>query len=165
MKLRKSVLIFFILSAFVLSVGAADKTGETVKRQVISSGGNGTTATGTHRLRGVLAQPIAGYGITTGHSLAHGFLRGLITAPCDCQPGDPNADSIINIFDATYLITYLYIEGPPPKPYRLCSGDPNQDCTCNIFDITFLINFLYRDGPPPATCEEWRTSCGQILTK
>ena len=30
--------------------------------------------------------------------------------------GDANADLAINIFDVTYIITYLYLEGPPPLP-------------------------------------------------
>jgi hypothetical protein len=164
-KLRKIIIIYIIFSALVLSTSATDKSEKAVKRQIISSGGGNTGASEIHHLSGAFGQPVAGCGISTGHSLGHGFLRGIITAPCDCRPGDVNDDSTINIFDASYLISYLYIEGPPPSPYQLCSGDPNHDCDCNIFDITYLIDFLYRNGPLPATCEDWTAACGQLSKK
>ena len=84
---------------------------------------------------------------------------------CDCQPGNVNGDETINIFDITYIISYLYLEGPAPTPYELCSGDPNCDCICNIFDITYLITNLYLEGDPTCNCEEWLTSCGPPLRK
>jgi CubicO group peptidase (beta-lactamase class C family) len=93
---------------------------------------------------------------------------GDVCDPCplnDCVPGDMNADGIINIFDITGLIGYLYLEGTAPTPYELCNGDPNNDCTCNIFDVTFLISYLYLEDLPPAICEEWLTACGGPLRK
>ena len=61
--------------------------------------------------------------------------------------GDVNADGTVNIFDITYLISYLYISGPEPMP--LDAADVNNDYTVNIFDITYLITYLYLDGPEP----------------
>jgi len=61
--------------------------------------------------------------------------------------GDVNVDTAVNIFDVTYLISYLYMEGPPPVPIE--SGNVNNDETVNIFDITYLIAYLYMEGPPP----------------
>lgn len=61
--------------------------------------------------------------------------------------GDCNNDGSINILDITYLITYLYKNGPAPDP--LPSGDPNCDSNVNILDITFLISYLYKSGPAP----------------
>jgi hypothetical protein len=61
--------------------------------------------------------------------------------------GDPDGDLIVNIFDVSYLISYLYLEGPAPEP--LLTGDPNGDETINIFDVTFLISYLYSSGPAP----------------
>jgi len=90
---------------------------------------------------------------------------GDICDPCpsnECEPGNTNGNTDINIFDITYIISYLYRSGPVPVPYRLCNGDPNKDCTCNIFDITYLISFLYLEGPPPCTCEEWTGECGAL---
>ena len=83
--------------------------------------------------------------------------------PHDCEPGNANGKDPINILDITYLITDLYKNGPPPKPYHICSGDPNCNCTVNILDITYLINYLYKGGPEPCTCEEWIDACGLPL--
>jgi hypothetical protein len=60
--------------------------------------------------------------------------------------GEVNGDGLINIFDITFLITYLYLEGPAPNFY---AADVNADGEINIFDITYLITYLYLDGPPP----------------
>jgi len=87
------------------------------------------------------------------------------SSKCDCEPGEMNGDSVINIFDITGIISYLYLEGDPPIPYELCSGDMNGDCVVNIFDITGLISFLYQDGADPVSCEEWLTSCDVPLRK
>jgi len=84
---------------------------------------------------------------------------------CDCEPGNANGDMTINIFDITYIISYLYRSGPAPIPYELCNCDMNCDCVCNIFDITGLISYLYLFGTPPCTCQEWLTACGPPLRK
>jgi len=45
------------------------------------------------------------------------FLPWLINPDCNtgfCLPGNANDDCTINIFDITYLIKYLYLEGPSP---------------------------------------------------
>jgi hypothetical protein len=41
---------------------------------------------------------------------------------CDAVCGDTNGDEDVNIFDITYLIAYLYIEGPPPP--NMWAGQP-----------------------------------------
>ena len=61
--------------------------------------------------------------------------------------GDADNSGNINIFDVTFLITYLYLDGPAPDPIEM--GETNGDGTINIFDITHLISFLYTGGPPP----------------
>jgi len=66
---------------------------------------------------------------------------------CSYICGDANGDGIHNIFDVTFLITYLYLDGPAPDPIE--AGDTNGDGTINIFDITYLISYLYLDGPDP----------------
>jgi len=81
---------------------------------------------------------------------------------CDvaCSPGDADGLEPINIFDITYLISYLYLGGPEPAPYWRCTGDPNCDCSVNIFDITYLITFLYLGGPAPCDGLNWYNVCG-----
>ena len=65
----------------------------------------------------------------------------------DFIAGDANGDKTVNIFDVTYLISFLYLEGPEPVPYD--AGNVNGGGLINIFDVTYLISFLYLDGPPP----------------
>jgi PKD repeat protein len=70
---------------------------------------------------------------------------GRVELPYMC--GDPNDDGTINIFDATYIISYLYLGGPPPQ--EMASADVNNSGDINIFDVTHIITFLYNSGPEP----------------
>jgi hypothetical protein len=81
---------------------------------------------------------------------------------CDCEPGEVNGMVPVNIFDVTYLVSYLYKGGPAPVPYEICSGDANGDCLVNIFDITGLIVHLYSGGPI-SECNSWKSTCGTPL--
>ncbi len=66
-------------------------------------------------------------------------------------PGDATGDGLINIFDVTHLIGFLYLQGLPPQIW-LKTGDVNNDGLVNIFDVTYLISFLYLNGPAPLGC-------------
>lgn len=61
--------------------------------------------------------------------------------------GDIELDDVINLLDVSFLINYLYRQGP--EPYPLWSGDVNNTGEINILDVTHLINYLYMGGPPP----------------
>ena len=63
------------------------------------------------------------------------------------QCGDANNDDQINVFDATYLISFLYLDGPPPLYPHL--ADVDNSGGINIFDVTRLISYLYLAGPEP----------------
>jgi len=63
--------------------------------------------------------------------------------------GDANEDEVINSADVTYLISYLFRDGPPPEPLE--AGNVNCDSLINSADIVYLINYLFKDGPAP--CE------------
>ncbi len=84
-------------------------------------------------------------------SIVEAGLDGLVISHLECVDlflcGDANSDELINIFDITYIIQYLYLEGPPPDP--LSAADVNNDAVINIFDVTYLIDYLYRGGPEP----------------
>ncbi|MFH2037711.1 MAG: M14 family zinc carboxypeptidase [Candidatus Zixiibacteriota bacterium] len=67
---------------------------------------------------------------------------------CEMTCGDVDNNTLINIIDITYLISYLYKSGP--APYFPTSGDVNGSGNTNILDITYLISFLYKGGPNPA---------------
>ncbi len=66
--------------------------------------------------------------------------------------GDANRDRTLNIFDITFIITYLYLEGEAPWPVN--AADANCDLVVNIFDITYLITYLYLGGEEPCYLEE-----------
>ncbi len=70
---------------------------------------------------------------------------------CEYLCGDANNDELVNIFDITHIIAFLYLGGPPPMPV-VEAGNVNNDAEVNIFDVTYLIAFLYLGGPPPV-CE------------
>jgi len=61
--------------------------------------------------------------------------------------GDADGNGLVNILDITYLISYLYKDGPSPEPLEITDADGNG--LVNILDITYLISFLYKSGPAP----------------
>jgi hypothetical protein len=61
--------------------------------------------------------------------------------------GDADASGGVNILDATYIINYLYKNGPPPSSYEAADADGSG--SRNILDAGYIINYLYKDGPPP----------------
>jgi len=61
--------------------------------------------------------------------------------------GDCNGDGRVTVADATYLVTFIYREGPDP----VGSGDVNLDGRITVADATYLVAFIYRGGAPP--CE------------
>ncbi len=66
--------------------------------------------------------------------------------------GDANRDETVNIFDITFIISNLYLEGPAPWPVN--AADANCDLVVNIFDITYLITYLYLGGEEPCYLQE-----------
>jgi len=80
------------------------------------------------------------------------YLKYFMVKVKDGLCGDANCDCEYNLFDATALISYLYLEGSAPT----CAEgyDANADGLTNIFDITHLISFLYLDGPAPGQPSE-----------
>nr|MBN2276382.1 immune inhibitor A [candidate division Zixibacteria bacterium] len=61
--------------------------------------------------------------------------------------GDADNNGGINILDVTFLIAYLYKEGPAPNPTQ--AADVNNSGEINILDVTYFIKYLYTEGPEP----------------
>jgi len=61
--------------------------------------------------------------------------------------GDTDNSNNVNLLDITFLINYLYKDGPSPEHEWL--ADPDASGGINLLDITFLINYLYKEGPDP----------------
>ncbi|UCD94306.1 MAG: hypothetical protein JSU69_11175, partial [Candidatus Zixiibacteriota bacterium] len=62
--------------------------------------------------------------------------------------GDADNDDVINIFDITFIVNYLYKDGPAPE--SMWVADPDANGAVNILDVSYLVNYLYRNGPDPA---------------
>ena len=62
--------------------------------------------------------------------------------------GDANADGVVNVADAIFMLLFKFVGGPPPP----CSdaGDANDDGACNISDVLALLNTLFAGAPIPA---------------
>ena len=67
--------------------------------------------------------------------------------PTGCQccviGGDVDHSGIVNVGDLTYLVAYVFIDGPPPP----CTEEGNVDgqsgeCPIDIADVTFLVSYL-----------------------
>ncbi len=69
-------------------------------------------------------------------------------------PGDANGDFLVNIFDVSLLIDWLYLNGEKPR-WPQWRANANGDYEYNIFDITHLIASLYLGGPPPRIGPDW----------
>jgi hypothetical protein len=61
--------------------------------------------------------------------------------------GDADRSEGINLLDATFIINYLYKEGP--EPYPVWAADSDCNLLINILDVTYIINYLYKEGPEP----------------
>jgi hypothetical protein len=61
--------------------------------------------------------------------------------------GDADASGAVNLLDVTFIINYLYKEGPAPVPPEGADADGNG--SLNILDVTHIINYLYKEGPEP----------------
>lgn len=61
--------------------------------------------------------------------------------------GDANGDGRITVADATYIVGYIYRNGPAP----VGQGDVNLDGRVTVADATYIVGFVYRSGPAP--CE------------
>jgi len=69
---------------------------------------------------------------------------------CEYVCGDANDDGKVNALDVTYIIVYLFKDGPLPN--HPAAADVNCNGHINILDVTFMINYLYKHGPALHCC-------------
>ncbi len=61
--------------------------------------------------------------------------------------GDASGDSLVDLGDVLYLVSYLYKGGLPPCVPE--TGDPNGDCFIDLGDVLYLLSYLYKGGVAP----------------
>jgi hypothetical protein len=102
-----------------------------------------------------------GIGLNANIDMANEFIRDYAEISCwgwhecECIPGDANGDGQVNVGDAVYVISYVFIGGPPPQPTDPCSGDGNCDGQCNVGDAVYIIAYVFNSGPPPCSMGTW----------
>ena len=56
----------------------------------------------------------------------------------------------------TYLVDYLFKDGPPPPcedaPGYYPEADIDASGAVNVADLTYLVDYLFKGGPQPAPC-------------
>ncbi len=141
-----------LLLLFTVSGLAGDKSGEQINWQVISSGGTKGSST-NFQLNGTLGQTAVGYGSSTSYGLSHGFWQEFGGGGC-CVGIRGNVDGdgadACNVADLTYLVDFLFFEGPAPPCFE--EGDVDGSEAINVADLTYLVDYLFFDGPAPAQC-------------
>jgi hypothetical protein len=70
-----------------------------------------------------------------------------------CGQIDGDTENEIDIGDLTYLIAYLYLDGPDPEPLSAANMDCDAENEIDIGDLTWLIAYLYLGGPDPCACQ------------
>ncbi len=60
-----------------------------------------------------------------------------------CGNVDAELPASVDISDLIYLVTYLYVGGPPPVPYAAGNVDCSPDGYLDISDLIALVNHLY----------------------
>lgn len=64
------------------------------------------------------------------------------------QRGDSNADDRVNISDAIFSVTHLFVGGAEPMCMK--TADANDDGIVNVSDPIYLVAALFQGGPQPS---------------
>jgi len=97
-------------------------------------------------------------GIEVKPATVPGFVR--IPSGKEFVRGDANADGVVDIADAIFLLNYLFAGGDDPP--CMAAADANGTREVNIADAVFLLNMLFGGGPqPPAPYPD----CGPYMPR
>jgi hypothetical protein len=89
-------------------------------------------------------------GISLGSALYEDDFLAIRYTPRPFPHGDANADELLNIGDAVFLINHVFKAGPAPDIANL--ADANCDGRINIGDVVFLINHIFKGAAAPGDC-------------
>ena len=138
----------------------APLTGEQIKWQVMSGGGNRSTST-NFILSSTLGQTAAGPSASTNYKINSGFWQNFLGGGCcaalsvDGRTGNVDGDigKGVDISDLSALIDFLYISFTPPLCMQSANIDGDNQGGVDISDLSGLIDFLYISFTPPALCQ------------
>jgi hypothetical protein len=125
--------------------------GQTIKWQVISSGGGQGTSTNM-KLSGTIGQTVYGHGTGGNFKFIGGFQQnfGAAVAPCT-RCGDANDDGVKDISDVVFEISYIFSGGTAPGECNTPKGlgDADGSGTVDISDVVYLLAFIFAGGHAP----------------
>lgn len=78
------------------------------------------------------------------------FRQGLRDLGVDVDCGDANNDQRVNVSDAVYILSYLYLGGPAPE---LSKSDLDCSGVVELADAMILINRIFRGGNTLSCCQ------------
>lgn len=64
-----------------------------------------------------------------------------------CGDVDADSQSVVNSSDVVYLISYVFGDGPAPRPVK--SGDVDNNGRIDLSDVVYLINYIFGGGHEP----------------
>jgi hypothetical protein len=136
----------------------AERSGEQINWQVISSGGtDGSSA--SYKLQGTVGQLTVGEGSSDNYDLKHGYWQTFSTGSSTCcvSPMRGNVDNdggdAIDISDLVYLVDYMFVGGPAPVCWPEANVDgAGFDDALDISDLVYLVDYMFNNGPPPPVC-------------
>ena len=83
------------------------------------------------------------------------LISGVVTISC-CNDTRGNIDgdflNEVNISDLTYLVDFMFKEGPPISCEK--EADLNGSNTIDIADLTYFVNYFFKSGPAPLPCSD-----------
>jgi hypothetical protein len=153
-KIRNVIWVCVLALLFLIS----DVAGDTVSREVLSSGGT-AAASPDFFLLGTIGQAIVGSSTSSQNILNSGFwsvIKFQTPSCCHGRVGDVNrsGEDEPTIGDISTLIDCLFISGNMDNCPCLEEADMNQSGGCNpdpadvtISDISTLIDYLFITGP------------------
>jgi hypothetical protein len=75
------------------------------------------------------------------------FRNGIIANYLVC--GDTDANSVVNISDIVFLLSYIFGHGSAPDPLETADVDCNE--VVNVSDCVYLITYVFGGGPAPCS--------------
>ena len=166
---KKTILLtVFLISCFVVSVGADNKS-KTVKSEPvpiqniapkekatpavyeidwtsINGGGELASTSTNYKIRASTAQSVIGESQSTNYKMGIGFWFGP-GLYCTSKAGDFNGSGGINLTDIVALVNHVFKGAAVPVPK--CRGDANGVGGINLTDIIYLVNRVFKGGSLP----------------